>query len=73
MREEVEGLVATVNRVDDCVFVYICLSPLKIRHRAGKRQSPGLGPRFLEDTATRYTQNMEQLIIYGMTWTACGR
>ena len=44
-----------------------------IRHRAGKRQSPGLGPRFLEDTATRYTQDMEQLIIYGMTWTACGR
>ena len=29
MREEVEGLVATGNRVDDCVFVYICLSPLK--------------------------------------------
>lgn len=25
----IEGLVATGNRVDDCVFVYICLSPLK--------------------------------------------
>ena len=33
----------------------------RIRHRAGsgKRQSPGLGPRFLEVTTTRYTPNMK--------------